>query len=69
MADRITVLRNGKLVGTFETASLPRIELIANMLGRSLTDLDEMSKEKLKREDRDAERAVSGSARVWAARE
>ena len=35
IADRITVLRNGKLVGTFEAASLSRIELVANMLGRS----------------------------------
>jgi simple sugar transport system ATP-binding protein len=33
-------------VGTYETASLPRVELIAKMLGRSLTDLDEVSKAK-----------------------
>ena len=33
VADRITVLRNGKLVGTYATASLPRIELVAKMLG------------------------------------
>jgi galactofuranose transport system ATP-binding protein len=46
VADRITVLRNGKLVGTFETATLPRVELIAKMLGRSLTELDAMSKVK-----------------------
>jgi simple sugar transport system ATP-binding protein len=46
IADRITVLRNGKLVGTFEAASLPRLELVANMLGRSLTELDEISKVK-----------------------
>ncbi len=46
ISDRITVLRNGKLVGTFETASLPRIELIAKMLGRSITDLNEVSKAK-----------------------
>lgn len=46
VADRITVLRNGKYVGTFETSSLPRVELIATMLGRSLTELDEISKEK-----------------------
>lgn len=46
IADRITVLRNGKLVGTYETRSLPRIELVANMLGRSATDLDAMQKEK-----------------------
>ncbi len=46
IADRITVLRNGNLVGTFETASLPRVELIAKMLGRSLTDLDAVSRAK-----------------------
>jgi galactofuranose transport system ATP-binding protein len=46
IADRITVLRNGKLVGTFEAASLPRIELVANMLGRILTELDAMAKVK-----------------------
>jgi len=44
VADRITVLRNGKLVGTYDTASLPRVELIAKMLGRSITDLDKVSK-------------------------
>ncbi len=46
VADRITVLRNGKLVGTFEAATLPRIELVAKMLGRSLTELDAISKVK-----------------------
>jgi len=44
VSDRITVLRNGKLVGTYDTASLPRVELIAKMLGRSVTDLNEVSK-------------------------
>jgi len=58
VADRITVLRNGKLVGTFETASLPRIELIAKMLGRSSNDLDAMSKEKQKRENVQPESSV-----------
>jgi galactofuranose transport system ATP-binding protein len=46
VSDRITVLRNGKLVGTFSTTSLPRIELIAKMLGRSITDLNEVTKAK-----------------------
>jgi simple sugar transport system ATP-binding protein len=46
VADRITVLRNGRLVGTFDAASLPRVELVAQMLGRSLTVLDAMSREK-----------------------
>jgi simple sugar transport system ATP-binding protein len=39
VADRITVLRNGKLVGTYEVDSLPRLELVAKMLGRSVTEL------------------------------
>lgn len=47
ISDRITVLRNGKLVGTFETASIPRLELIAKMIGRILDELDEMEKIKL----------------------
>jgi simple sugar transport system ATP-binding protein len=46
IADRITVLRNGRLVGTFDIASLPRIELIAKMLGRNVTALDAISKAK-----------------------
>ena len=36
IADRITVLRNGRLVGTAPTAELPRIKLVAMMLGREL---------------------------------
>jgi len=36
IADRLTVLRNGKLVGQFETAQLPRLELIARMIGREV---------------------------------
>ncbi|MFC3071566.1 galactofuranose ABC transporter, ATP-binding protein YtfR [Shinella pollutisoli] len=36
ISDRITVLRNGQLVGTRETAALPRRDLIAMMLGREL---------------------------------
>jgi simple sugar transport system ATP-binding protein len=55
IADRITVLRNGKLVGTYEAASLPRIELVAKMLGRSLTELDAISKGKPQEEEKKAE--------------
>jgi simple sugar transport system ATP-binding protein len=39
VADRITVLRNGRLVGTYDATSLPRLELVTKMLGRSATDL------------------------------
>ncbi len=47
VSDRITVLRNGTLVGTYETRALPRLELVARMIGRDLTELDEMARTKL----------------------
>jgi simple sugar transport system ATP-binding protein len=43
IADRITVLRNGKLVGTYDVKSLPRLELITKMIGRSIVEYDEMA--------------------------
>lgn len=47
ISDRITVLRNGKLVGTYETDSITRVGLISKMIGRSLVEFDEMTKTKL----------------------
>src|SRR5437660_6856956 len=40
IADRITVLRNGHLVGEYETASLPRLQLISGMMGKGLAEFD-----------------------------
>jgi len=48
VADRITVLRNGRLVGTYEPQSLPRLELIAKMIGRVLGEFDDMNEIKQK---------------------
>jgi simple sugar transport system ATP-binding protein len=50
IADRITVLRNGNLVGTYDVKSLTRLELINKMIGRSLVEYDEMVK--IKKESR-----------------
>ncbi len=36
IADRISVLRNGRMVGTAPTAELPRLKLISMMIGREL---------------------------------
>ena len=47
VSDRITVLRNGKLVGTYDTDSITRVGLISKMIGRSLAEFDAMSKIKL----------------------
>ncbi len=42
IADRITVLRNGQLVGEYPTADLPRIELIARMIGKDTSEVEAM---------------------------
>jgi galactofuranose transport system ATP-binding protein len=47
VSDRVTVLRNGARVGTYQTAGLPRLELIKLMLGRSLTQLDDIVRHKM----------------------
>lgn len=57
VSDQITVLRNGKLVGTYETSTLPHLELIAKMIGRSLTDYEDMKKTKL-----ETSRHINGTA-------
>lgn len=44
ISDRITVLRNGKLVGEYETTSLSQIELISKMLGNVLEDITKIKK-------------------------
>jgi monosaccharide-transporting ATPase len=40
ISDRITVLRNGRLVGEFATSELPRIQLVEAMLGRSAGEIE-----------------------------
>lgn len=39
VCDKITVLRNGQLVGQFTTAELPRVQLVAKMMGKDFDDL------------------------------
>ncbi|WP_438431800.1 sugar ABC transporter ATP-binding protein [Gorillibacterium sp. sgz500922] len=42
ISDRITILRNGELVGEYFTAELPRIELVLKMIGKDLELLAEL---------------------------
>ena len=42
ISDRMTVLRNGKLVGEFLTGELPRMSLITKMIGKELVELEEL---------------------------
>ena len=39
LCDRITVLRNGTLVGEYPIADLPRVKLVAAMMGKDFDDL------------------------------
>ncbi|MBR3772084.1 MAG: sugar ABC transporter ATP-binding protein [Clostridium sp.] len=39
VCDRITVLRNGELVGEYQTSELPRVQLVAKMMGKDFDDL------------------------------
>ena len=43
ISDRMTVLRNGRLVGEYPTATLDRVKLIAAMLGHELDLLEEIA--------------------------
>ncbi|KUI28418.1 sugar ABC transporter ATP-binding protein [Mycobacterium sp. GA-2829] len=43
VSDRMTVLRNGRLVGEYPTAALDRVQLVAAMLGHELETLEEIA--------------------------
>lgn len=45
VCDRITVLRNGELVGEYEIEKLPRLQLVACMMGKDIDDLEEIKSE------------------------
>lgn len=45
VCDKITVLRDGKLVGEYEISQLPRVELVSKMLGKELDDLSDIKGE------------------------
>lgn len=45
ICDRITVLRDGKLVGTYEIKDLPRVQLVSKMLGKELDDMSSIKGE------------------------
>lgn len=44
LCDRITILRNGELVGEYEVSKLPRVELISKMIGKDLDALKDFDK-------------------------
>ncbi len=45
VCDKITVLRDGKLVGQFSIKDLPRVQLVSKMLGKELDDMSDIKGE------------------------
>lgn len=45
VCDKITVLRDGRLVGEYVIEELPRVKLVAKMLGKELDDMEEIKDE------------------------
>ncbi|SCG55030.1 sugar ABC transporter ATP-binding protein [Micromonospora halophytica] len=62
IADRITVLRNGRLVGEYLTADLPQIALVEKMIGKELDALERLDSEA----GRDPAAVAAGKALVEA---
>ncbi len=44
VCDRITVLRDGELVGEYPIQDLPQVELVTKMMGKELDDLSDLEK-------------------------
>lgn len=55
VCDKITVLRDGQLVGEYKISELPRVQLVAKMLGKEMDDLSD-----IKGESGSAEEAQAG---------
>lgn len=60
VCDRITVLRNGELLGEYEIDKLPQVELVAKMMGKTLDDLSVLNK-------KDTSEIDTGAAPVYEA--
>ncbi len=46
VSDRITVLRDGKFIGEYTVAELPRLKLVSTMLGKEMDDLADIKEDK-----------------------
>jgi len=58
VCDKITVLRDGQLVGEYEIKDLPRVQLVAKMLGKELDDMSEIKSDQVAYQAEDAATAV-----------
>jgi simple sugar transport system ATP-binding protein len=64
IADRITILKNGELIGEYITEELPKLELIAKMLGKELSEFSYASR----REEQEEESRGAGEGSLFQAK-
>jgi simple sugar transport system ATP-binding protein len=50
ISDRMTVLRNGRLVGEYQTSELSQVDLIGKMIGKELATLEELGEKQARSE-------------------
>ena len=62
ISDRMTVLRNGRLVGEYQVGELDRAQLISRMLGRELAELDVIGRSAERDIDRSGEPVIRALA-------
>ena len=55
ICDKVTVLRNGELVGSYDISELPLVELISKMIGKELDDLSGLHKREISSYDEDGQ--------------
>ncbi|WP_026653078.1 sugar ABC transporter ATP-binding protein [Butyrivibrio proteoclasticus] len=58
VCDKITVLRDGQLVGEYDIADLPRVQLVAKMLGKEMDDLSDIKGEEGSYQGEDADKKI-----------
>lgn len=58
ICDRITVMRDGQLVGEYEIEKMPRVDLVAAMLGKQMDDMADIKGDYATYAGEDAERLV-----------
>ena len=64
VCDKITVLRDGQLVGEYEIKDLPRVQLVAKMLGKEMDDLSDIKGENAAYSGKDADEKVFEASKL-----
>lgn len=65
VCDKITVLRDGQLVGEYEIKDLPRVQLVSKMLGKELDDMSDIKGEQKAFEKSKSDEPVFGAEGLY----